>query len=347
MTQETLILDQRLLDLQTWALNALGLDADYLSQADRWQVVSADASQRKYYRILLEDASSSFIVVDAPPAHENLDAFIDIAGRLRGAGLLAPKIIAKELSKGFMLLQDFGDNLLKAQLHKDSGDQLFAYISPLLIGMATVVDTQGLPKFSEDKLHAELALLPNWYVQKHLGKAFTQDEEQLWQSLCDELVASAMDQPQVFVHKDFHSCNLIAFDATDDTQSIGLIDFQDALIGPVTYDLASWLWDRYMTWPRSALERWMLMVKPDLAAHYNDEQWLRCCDFMGLQRNLKIVGIFARLFYRDGKTGYVEMMPQFAAYILDVVQRYEELSPYKKLLTDYLSVEKAKAVKVE
>ena len=154
--------------------------------------------------------------------------------------------------------------------------------------------------------------------------------------LCKLLLVNAAKQPQVFVHRDFHSCNLHVLTNSDDT---GVIDFQDAVCGPLTYDLASWLWDRYITWPRDELLQWMEQAHAVLAPHVASAQWVRWCDLMGLQRNLKIVGIFARLYYRDGKSGYLEMIPQFAAYVLDVLSRYPELDDYRSMLEAQLSSE--------
>jgi aminoglycoside/choline kinase family phosphotransferase len=145
--------------------------------------------------------------------------------------------------------------------------------------------------------------------------------------LCARLIESASQQPQVFVHKDFHSCNLL-----QTPRGPGVIDFQDGVRGPVTYDLVSLLWDRYIAWPRERLEDWMLQLRPRLAPSMEAGEWIRCCDWMGLQRNLKIVGIFARLRYRDGKSGYLEMIPRFYDYLLDVLPRYPEFDDFHHLL---------------
>ena len=162
------------------------------------------------------------------------------------------------------------------------------------------------------------------------------DEAEQWQQLTQTLIENALAQPQVFVHRDFHSCNLHQLPNGD----IGVIDFQDAVCGPLTYDLASWLWDRYITWPRSQLESWMLQARQTLAPQVDEATWIRWCDLMGLQRNLKIVGIFARLHYRDNKSGYLEMTPRFAHYISAVLPLYPELASSHVMLNKWLAVVK-------
>jgi hypothetical protein len=170
-------------------------------------------------------------------------------------------------------------------------------------------------------------LLTDWYLERHRQRPLRGGERALWADLCDRLIESAAQQPQVFVHKDFHSCNLL-----HTPRGPGLIDFQDGLRGPLSYDLVSLLWDRYIAWPRQRLEAWMEEARVRFAANMAPAEWVRCCDWMGLQRNLKIVGIFARLRYRDGKQGYLEMIPRFYGYLLDVLPRYPEFHAFHGLL---------------
>jgi len=303
----------------SWAAAALGLPRVELSP------VSGDASFRRYYRIMTE--GQSIILMDAPPDREDSRPFVDIARRLRKAGLHAPAILRFDFEQGFGLLEDFGDTLYRDLVDAESVDTLFPDLFTLLEGMATRVDASGLPAYDDQLLQRELDLFPDWYLQRHRERPLAGGERALWADLCTKLIGSACAQRQVFVHKDFHSCNLLQTPGGP-----GIIDFQDGVRGPVSYDLASLLWDRYVAWPRGRLEEWMLQVRPRLAPDVEPREWVRCCDWMGLQRNLKIVGIFARLRYRDDKRGYVEMIPRFYQYLLDVLPRYPEFGEFQALL---------------
>ena len=302
-----------------WAAEALDLQ-----QVDL-RPVSGDASFRRYFR--LQAAGRSLILMDAPPEREDSRPFIDIDARLRAAGLLAPAILRFDLEKGFGLLEDFGDTLYRDVLDEQSADDLFPGLFDVLHGLATRVVTDGLPEYDPQLLQTELDLFADWYLQRHRQRPLAGDERLLWVEVCELLIESARRQPQVFVHKDFHSCNLLQTPAGP-----GLIDFQDGVRGPLSYDFASLLWDRYLPWPRDRLEQWMLEIRPHIAPGIVAAEWIRCCDWMGLQRNLKIVGIFARLHYRDQKVGYLEMIPRFYGYLLDVLRRYPQFNDFLRLL---------------
>jgi len=297
----------------------LGLEAVTL------QPVAGDASFRRYYR--LQARGQSLILMDAPPDREDSSPFLDIAGRLRAAGLRAPGVFHCSLQRGFALLEDLGDTLYRDILDEQTVDELFPDLIAVLEGMALRVDARGLPSYDESRLQTEMNLFTDWYLQRHRGRSLELSEHTLWSELCTRLIESARQQPQVFVHKDFHSCNLL-----QTPSGPGIIDFQDGVCGPVTYDLVSLLWDRYISWPRERLEQWMEAARLRLAPDIPVSQWLRFCDLTSLQRNLKIVGIFARLKYRDGKDGYVEMIPRFYRYLLDVLGRYPEFSDQLRLL---------------
>jgi aminoglycoside/choline kinase family phosphotransferase len=303
----------------SWAAAALGLSRVEL------RAVSGDASFRRYFRI--ETAGQSIILMDAPPQRENSRPFVDIAQRLRAAGLHAPDILRFDFEQGFGLLEDFGDTLYRELLSKESVDALFPPLFETLEGMAARVNVSDLPFYDEKLLQTELDLFPDWYLQRHRKRPLEDDERSLWANLCTRLIDSARRQPQVFVHKDFHSCNLL-----QTPRGPGIIDFQDGVCGPVSYDLVSLLWDRYIAWPRDRLEGWMHEIRPHLAPAIGAEDWIRYCDWMGLQRNLKIVGIFARLKYRDNKQGYLEMIPRFYQYLLDVLPHYPEFKSFHRLL---------------
>lgn len=312
--------DQRWTKGVAWAEARIGISGCEVHS------VAGDASFRRYLR--LTDKSSSWILMDAPPEQESSQPFVDITGRLREAGLHAPRLEAVDLEQGYLLLEDLGDQLFRDLINRDSADRWFPALLDVLETFAKDVPADGLPDYTRKRLQDELELFPEWYLRRHKGLQPDCAFFDYWESLCTDLMTSAQAQRQVFVHRDFHSCNLLL--AAD--HSIGIIDYQDAVRGPLTYDLASLLWDRYQSWPRNRLEQWMetfrLQVAPDTPA----DTWQRQVDWMGLQRNLKIVGIFARLHYRDHKSGYLEMIPQFWNYLMDVLARYPRFEPFVEQL---------------
>lgn len=314
--------DPRLDAALAWAAQRLGL------HAPACMPVAGDASFRRYFRIT--DAGQAWILMDAPPEKENSAPFVDIAGRLRKAGLHAPEVLHADLANGFLLLEDLGDTLLKPRITTNTADAWFPRLFELLETMANEVDATGLPEYDRQRLLDELELFPRWYLERHQGLTLDCEQWDVWEALCTRLVAAAYEQPRVFVHRDFHSCNLL--DVPDG--SIGIIDFQDAVRGPLTYDFVSLVWDRYIAWPRSRLEAWMEDFRVRVAPGTPAATWITWCDWMGLQRNLKVVGIFARLHHRDGKAGYLEMIPQFWRYVRDALPRYPEFSDFDALLDD-------------
>ncbi len=311
--------EQRRARAAAWAAKRLGRSAVAL------EPVSGDASFRRYFRLAVD--GGSLILMDAPPEREDSRPFLDIDRRLRAAGLPAPEILHFDLGLGFGLLEDFGDTLYRELIDETSIDSLLPALLDLLEGMAVRVDCTDLPDYGPKPLQQELDLFTEWYLARHRQRTLSAEESLLWQDVSDRLLESASRQPQVFVHKDFHSCNLL-----HTPRGPGLIDFQDGLRGPLCYDLASLLWDRYLPWPRERLLGWMEMARERLAPGADPAGWVRCCDWMGLQRNLKIVGIFARLHYRDGKQGYLEMIPRFYRYLLDVTALYPELERFRCFL---------------
>lgn len=333
-------MDQRLKQLQTWV--AKHLTEIFLSEldgktipvqdvVDHWEMVAGDASLRRYFRVQL--FARSFIVMDAPPEHEDVAGFVRIAELMRSSDIRVPLVHAAELHAGFLILEDFGDDMLKRQLKLDNGNSLFNRVLPILTAFSAC-KTDTLPVYSAERLRAELELFPDWFLARHCGYHLSEVENRLWADFCCVLLDSAVLQPQIFVHRDFHSCNLHALADGD----IGVIDFQDAVLGPSSYDLVSWLWDRYIDWPRDSIESWMLQAKEILAKDVSDQAWIQCCDYMGLQRNLKIIGIFARLYYRDGMSGYLEMIPQFIKYVRDVIARYESLAFVRLPMDNWLQL---------
>ena len=291
--------------------------------------VSGDASFRRYFRIH-QEGRDSLILMDAPPDKEDSRPFLDVANRLSEAGLRAPAIYHFDLALGFGILEDFGDELYKSVIDKDSANTVFPELLQLLAQMAGEVSPDGLPPYDAAFLQQELDLFTDWYLVEHRKRPLNHAERETWASLCKMLIDSAQKQPQGFVHRDFHSCNLLF----NEGQPPGIIDFQDAMHGPVSYDFISLAWDRYIHWSRAQIEEWMEEMRGLMDLGIERERWIRYCDLMGLQRNLKIVGIFARLHYRDNKAGYLDMIPMFYTYLLDVLPRYPEFSDFHTLLKD-------------
>lgn len=315
--------DPRLAQATDWARKVLD------DPALRVEAISGDASFRRYFRIHTS-AGPTRVLMDAPPEKEDSRPFLDVASRLRSAGLHAPEVLHFDLDLGLGVIEDFGDRLYREVIDIESAPQIFPELLQLLSRLATDVDAEGLRPYDERLLQADLDLFPDWYLGRHKNRPFNGRERQVWRRLCVALIDNARAQPQVFVHRDFHSCNLMWLA----NRPPGIIDFQDAVRGPASYDFISLIWDRYIHWPRTQLEAWMREMHANLQPGLSLDDWIRHCDLMGLQRNLKIVGIFARLRHRDGKAGYVEMIPMFWQYVLDVLPRYPQFAEFLSILED-------------
>ena len=271
----------------------------------------------------------SFIVMDAPPENEDCLPFMRVAGYLESMRLNAPRVLEANLEDGFLLLSDLGSRPYLAELEQEPeaanvlyGDAIRALLHMQRRGSAF---QNHLPPYDEKLLRFELSLFHDWLCGTHLGIEFTEDEEAWWQALCDRLVANAQDQPQVFVHRDYHSRNLMVTDANNP----GILDFQDAVEGPLTYDLVSLLKDCYVKWPAGQVWEWALDfyngLDPALRESVDEAQFRRYFELMGVQRHVKAAGIFARLNHRDGKPVYLDDVPRTLSYINDLGASYEEL----------------------
>ena len=299
---------------------------DGLADADP-QLASGDASFRRYFRV--HSATASYIVMDAPPEQEDCKPFIKVAGYLESMQLQAPRVLEANVDDGFLLLTDLGSTQYLELLIEDSAaaDTLYPTAQRALL----IVQSRGeafqssLPAYDDKLLRFELSLFHDWLCEKHLGIEFADDGEASWQSLCDTLVSSALDQPQVFVHRDYHSRNLMV---TDDGP--GILDFQDAVEGPLTYDLVSLLKDCYVKWSDAQIDEWCRSFCSDarnIGLHsLSDDQFVHAFDLMGVQRHLKAAGIFSRLNHRDGKPGYLLDVPRTLSYIVDLAGKYPELT---------------------
>lgn len=307
-------------------LNDFTLRADFHLPADKapqWQALRGDAGFRSYYRLTSEPP---LLAVLAPPATENSERFIAIGGYLRRYGVLAPAIAACDLDRGFLLIEDLGPTMLRAELNDVTADGLYAEALTTLLQMQQGDPSHlHLPGYSGQLLRDEMALFHQWFVQKLLGYEVSAGEMQMLERWYQQLERSALEQPQVFVHRDFHSRNLIY--RSDGPP--GVIDFQDAVVGPVTYDLVSLLRDCYVRWPQERVRRWAISyaniaVQAGVMAPVTEREFLRWFDLMGLQRHVKVLGIFARLSLRDNKHSYLQDLPLVIDYTLDIARQYPE-----------------------
>ena len=320
----------RALALETWLYG--------LFPAEKWQLepASADASFRSYFRITLVERGESRIVMDAPPEQEDCRPFIRIAGLLRQAGLNAPEVLARDLAQGFLLLTDLGTTTYLAALQKDdaNADALFRDATDALITWQLASKPGVLPAYDAALLRRELDLFPDWYLARHLGLTLAPAQKELLQQMFALIMASNLAQPGVYVHRDYMPRNLMLSEPNP-----GILDFQDAVYGPISYDLASLTRDAFISWDEERALDWIvrywdrarragLPVGADFGDFYRDLEW------MGLQRHLKVLGIFARIRHRDGKPGYVEDAPRFLGYVRAVVSRYNALSPLAQLLDE-------------
>lgn len=315
--------DLRSLSLLDW------LENDLLLTIDSCEPASSDASFRRYFRV--KGAEGQFIVMDAPPEKENIGPFIRVADLLARSGVNVPAIFQQNLADGFLLLEDFGSQCFLDRLDPQSADSLYqsAFDSLFNLQTRTILESCGLPGYDEALLQRELAIFDDWFLKQTLD---IQIPDALWETTRALLAASALEQPLVCVHRDFHSRNLMVLN--DD--SPGVIDFQDAVIGPITYDLVSLLKDCYIAWPGPRVEQWMTgyyqrLLQAELIA-CNPVQFKRWFDLMGLQRHLKAIGIFSRLHLRDGKSNYLNDIPRTLNYVADVCAAYPELAGFSDFL---------------
>ena len=309
--------------MQRW-LTRLGYRDYRLTRA------SEDASFRSYLR--LETDAGSFIVMDAPPDKEPCDSFIKVARKLRAAGLNAPEIIDSDLEHGFLLLTDFGSRDYLSELDADSAPDLYGDALAALHTMQARVGSDDLPAYDEALLRREMALFHDWFLQRLLALELSPAQQDSWQRINRDLVDNALAQPRVFVHRDYHSRNLMRLE----NGNPGILDFQDAVRGPLTYDLVSLLRDCYIAWPLAQVEEMALdfhrRARESGRIDVDAERFMRWFDRMGIQRHLKAVGIFSRLKIRDGKSRYLEDIPRIFTYLREVCGRDRSLAPLLELI---------------
>lgn len=306
----------RLEQIHAWLKNGPGMDSYTLAPA------SEDASFRRYYRV--DAGAGTRILMDAPPGKEDCRPFLDINRRLAAAGVNVPAIHASDMDLGFILMDDFGSALYLDRLTEENAESLYADAIDALTRMQRAADARGLPWYDERLLLAEMRLFRDWLVEKHLRISLDRDEETLLNRAFEALLANALEQPQTFVHRDYHSRNLMLTPCGNP----GVLDYQDAVYGPISYDLVSLLKDCYIRWPGKRIRAWIsdYRRKIEPAVVVEEDRFLRWFDLMGAQRHLKASGIFARLWHRDGKAGFLRDIPRTLSYIVDLRDQYPELA---------------------
>lgn len=314
-------MSERLQELHHWLKSQLDWPQPELAPA------SADASFRRYFRIHKDN--QSYIIMDAPPDKEDSRPFVQVSEMLLAAGLHVPQILASDLEHGFLLLSDLGDRLYLDELNDDNVDRLYGdAMGALLALQGCGPDGSKLPAYDHALLHTEMTLFRDWLIGAHLNMSLNDQQSSDLENAFESLALNALQQPQVCVHRDFHSRNLMVCDE----HNPGVLDYQDAVYGPVTYDLVSLLRDCYIRWPRARVEDWALgymevalqsgVLTPEQA---RAEDFLHWFDWMGVQRHLKAAGIFARLNHRDGKPGYLKDIPRTLSYVTEVCESWPQL----------------------
>jgi len=317
---------QRLAQLQQW------LESRFPGRRIELTPASADASFRRYFRARIEGEPATRIVMDAPPDKEDTTPFILVSELFARAGAQVPQVLDSSLDEGFLLLTDLGDTTYLAALDADSAHELYADALGSLICIQRASTPGALPEYSREKLLAEMQLFPEWYLGRHKHVELSETERKQLDKTFEKILEVNLAEPKVFVHRDFHSRNLMVTD-----HGAGVLDFQDAVHGPLSYDLVSLFKDAYIDWEEAfvldmlaryweAARQIGLPVREDFADFHRDFEW------MGVQRHLKVLGIFARLFHRDGKDGYLADMPRVMHYLRKACERYGELKPILKLL---------------
>jgi len=289
-------------------------------------IASADASFRKYYRLTRGD--KSFLLMDASLEKESLAPFLNVTKRLAHAAVNVPKIYEQDLKKGYLVIEDFGNTHLLSQLTQENFKELYKKAIDEIIKMQKT-DAKGLPPYDKAFLHFEMDLMREWYLKKKLGISLTQAEAEILEGTLDVISKTVLTQPQnIFVHRDYHSRNIMLRRDGE----LGIIDYQDAMSGALTYDLVSLLKDCYISFDREAILELVLYFRDKVAPQVSDKEFIKWFDFMGMQRHIKVLGIFSRLHLRDGKEGYLKDIPLTLHYTLDTAQRYDETKEFATLL---------------
>lgn len=301
----------------------------------RLTTASADASFRRYFRVHLiaeNGDEETLIAMDAPPPQENCEPFVSVAKLFGEAGMHVPSVIAQDLTQGFLLLSDLGDVTYLSKLNQETASALYHDANMALIKLQLASQPNVLPDYDAELLTREMQLFPDWYINKHLNLTLSEKQKAALQQTFEVLNNNILAQGKVYVHRDYHARNLMVCD-----DNPGVLDFQDAVYGPITYDLVSLLKDAYISWEEEQIIDWCVRYwqaarKAELPVPDDFSEFYRDFEYMGAQRHIKVLGIFARLYHRDGKDGYLKDMPLVMAYLRKVCERYIELKPMLRLL---------------
>lgn len=320
--------DSRLELLSRWVFDDLGFAGSLIAPA------SADASFRRYFR--LTRGSDTYIIMDAPPDKEDSGPFVKVARLLAGLSLNVPLILARDLERGLLLLSDLGSRQYLDELPAaGAADGLYADALDALVRMQTAPLSiwQEIPAYDAGLLQREMALMPEWFLHRHLRLGVDGTVRGMLDDLFAALTDAALSQPVSFVHRDYHSRNLLV----TPQDNPGILDFQDAVRGPVTYDLASLLKDCYIAWPAAQVRAWVLgyrdsLLRAGFQMQADDAVFMRWFDLIGLQRHIKVLGIFARLHYRDGKSQYLKDLPRVLKYVQETAAAYAETAPFARYI---------------
>lgn len=294
---------------------------------------SADASFRRYFRATFTDGTTK-VVMDAPPQHEDCKPFLHVGKLFESAGTHVPHIYAQDSGQGFLLLSDLGNTTYLQALNTGNARQLYDAATDALIKIQLASKPDELPPYDEALLRRELNLFPEWYIAKHLGVTLNSKQQAKLEEVFKRILANNLAQPSVYVHRDYHSRNLMLSEPNP-----GILDFQDAVYGPITYDLASLFKDAYVKWEEPEIMDWIIRYwekarKAGLPVHEDFGEFYRDYEMMGVQRHIKVLGIFARLYHRDGKDGYLKDMPLVMDYLRRACERYIDLKPLLNLLME-------------
>lgn len=330
-------LDLRLEKLKHWLTQDLHLSIEKI------EVASADASFRRYFRVSLKVPSeiipTVFIAMDSPPEYEDNELFINCSKILSQSGINVPEIFKSNIELGFLIITDLGSTTYQSMLNTNSADLLYKKATDSLIKIQTQSDIGDLPSYSAQKLESEMSLFNDWYIKKYHDSTLSSKQVTELKQIKCLLTNSALEQPQTLVHRDYHCRNLMICDDSK-LETPGIIDYQDMVVGPITYDLVSLFKDCYIEWSEDKVEKWVISFFNEIKPHFNlDEtselQWLKWFDWMGIQRHLKVLGIFCRLNIRDGKNQYMSDLPLTYKYLINTCDKYSELHELKSILEQF------------
>lgn len=296
--------------------------------------LAGDASFRRYFRLQLDTITQ--IVMDAPPDKEALQPFLTVCEMLTSMGIKAPRIHAIDTAQGFVILDDFGDELLLKHLSPTTANKFYKAAMAIILIMQRCppASTAHLPLFDKQFMLQEISNFQEWFLNRYLKIQLSTEEEQLLNTTFAWLTDEISHQPQVFIHRDYHSRNIMVLNNTEDDIQLGIIDFQDAMFGPFTYDLVSLLKDCYIQWPREQVIKWVTAFyeQSPLVTHCTLNNFIYAFDLCGLQRHLKVLGVFSRLYLRDNKPNYLKDLPLTLHYVMACLESYKELGPFYQFM---------------